>query len=119
LTCVRFKSPQVNAPPLNSALIDQDVITVVDPTHPLSGRRFLIHRLCHARHGEGFVEVLYREAIRLRIPLTATDRAASPPALPRTKLTLAAVRELIALVKECRASCPNSPAASGPDSPTI
>jgi hypothetical protein len=102
---------------LNSTLTDDEVITVVDPTHPLYGRRFPLHRLCHPRHSEGFVEVLYRESLRLRVPLAATDRAASPLALPRSKLTLEAIRQLIALVKECHASCPSSPAVSGSDSP--
>jgi hypothetical protein len=113
-----FKSPHVDAPVLNSTLTDDEVITVVDPTHPLYGRRFPILRLCHAVRGEGFVEVRYRQSLRLRIPLLATDRATFPLALPRTKLTLEAIRQLIALVKECHASCPNSPAMSGPDSPT-
>ena len=93
------------------------MITVVDPTHPLHGRRFPIHRLCQAPHGQGFVEVLYRESLRLRVPLAATDRAPFPPALPRTKLTLEAIQQLIALVKECRTPCPSPPAPSGPGSP--
>jgi hypothetical protein len=62
--------------------------------------------------------VLYRTSLRLRIPWAATDRAAFPSALPRTKLSREAIQQLIALVKECHDSCPSSPAVSGPDSPT-
>jgi hypothetical protein len=117
-TSAPCKSPHVDAPVLNSALIDDEIIMVVDPTHPLYGRRFPILRLCHAARGDGFVEVRYRESLRLRVPLAATDRATFPLALPRTKLTLDAIRQLIALVKECHAPCPCPPAVSGPDSPT-
>jgi len=93
------------------------LIEVVDPTHPLFGRRFPVHRICQSPHAQGFVEVLYRGHLRLRLPLDATDRAASPLALPRTKLTLEAIEQLVALVKECRASCPSHPTSSGPASP--
>jgi hypothetical protein len=93
------------------------VIEVVDPTHPLFGRRFPVHRIFQPSRGPGFVEVLYRQHIHLRLPLNATDRASSPLALPRTKLTLEVVEQLIALVQECRSSCPNHPDSSGPGSP--
>jgi hypothetical protein len=93
------------------------MIEVIDPTHPLFGRRFPVHRLCQPIHGQGFVEVLYRQHLRLHLPLNATDRVHAPLALPRTKFTLEAIEQLIALVKEYRNSCPNHPAASGPGSP--
>jgi hypothetical protein len=68
--------------------------------------------------GEGFVDVFYREHIRLRIPLDATDRATSVLARHATKVTLEGVQELIALAKECQPSCRNNPASSGLGSPT-
>ena len=94
-----------------------DMIEVVDPTHPLFGRRFPVLRICQPPHGPGFVEVVYLEHFRLRLALNVTDRAVPPLALPRTKLTLEAIEQLIALVKECSSSCPGHPASSGPDSP--
>ncbi len=112
------KSQHVDAPVLESTLTDDEVIAVVDPTHPLHGRSFPILRLCQAIHGQGFVEVRYRQSLRLRIPLAATDRATSPLSFPRTKLTLEAIQQLILLVKECQSSCPNSPTASASDCPT-
>src|SRR5581483_2075694 len=51
------KSQHVDAPVLESTLTDDEVIAVVDPTHPLHGRSFPILRLCQAIHGQGFVEV--------------------------------------------------------------
>jgi hypothetical protein len=67
--------------------------------------------------GEGFVEVLYRERLRLRIPLNSTDHATPSATHSRTKLTPDVIRQLIALVRECP-PCRNHPSASGPDSPT-
>src|SRR5262249_17870399 len=111
-------NPHVDAPDSPSTLTDQEFITVIDPTHPLYGRRFHVLWLCRSAHGEGFVEVCYREHIRLRLPLSATDRTLLPPARPGTKLTLEAIHQLIARVKECHALCPSSPTVSGPGSPT-
>jgi hypothetical protein len=95
---------------------DPDLIEVTDRTHPLFGRRFPVVRLCRSPHGEGFVEVLYRERLRLRIPLSSTDRATVSAAHSRTKLTLDVIQQLIALVKECP-PCRKHPTASSPDSP--
>jgi len=94
------------------------VVEVTDPTHPLFGRRFPLLRLCRSAHGAGFVEVRYRDTLRLRIPLDSTDRATTPARRTRTKLTPAAAQELIALVEESAGSCRNHPSTSGPDSTT-
>jgi hypothetical protein len=93
------------------------MIEVIDPTHPLCGRRFHVLRLFRAARGEGFAEVRYREDLRLRIPLNSTDRSAAPVGHSRTKLTLEVIQQLIALVKEYRNSCRSHPISSGPDSP--
>ncbi len=116
-TSERCKRSHVNAPVDTTILTDDDLIEVVDPTHPLFGRRFQVVRLCPLPRGEGFVDVFYREHIRLRIPLDATDRATSLLARRATKLTLEGIKELIALAKECQPSCRNNPASSGPGFP--
>ena len=119
MTSAPSKRCHVNAPVDTTTLTDQDLIEVVDPTHPLFGRRFQVVWLCALLHGAGFVDVFYREHIRLRIPLTATDRATSRLARPGTKVTLEAIQELIALAKGCQESCRNNPASSGRSSPTM
>ena len=106
------KRSHVNAPVVTTTLTD-DLIEVVDATHPLFGRRFRVVRLCSLSRGEGFVDVFYREHIRLRIPLAATDRGGALLAHRRTKVTLEGVQQLIALAKECQALCRDNPPSSG------
>jgi hypothetical protein len=79
----------------------------------LFGRQFHVVRLCLLPRGEGFVDVFYREHIRLRIPLDVTDRATSVLAQRRTKVTLEGVHQLIALAKECQEACRDNLPASG------
>jgi hypothetical protein len=90
------------------------LIEVIDPAHPLFGHRFQLLWLCQAPHSPGFAEVRYRDHLRLRIPLSATNRAACSLALRRTKLTLDGIQQLLALAKECPDPCPNHLTASGP-----
>jgi hypothetical protein len=91
---------------------------VTDPTHALFGRRFQALSISHPPGRPGHVLVAYRHGARLRIPVLATNLAPSAPALPRTKLTRAALLDLLSLVKECEASCPDHRSASGAGSPT-
>ena len=91
---------------------------MTDPTHPLYGRRFRVLSISHPPQRSGHVVVAYRDAMRLRIPVSATNLASdhSPPL--RTKLTRAALRDLLALVPEGEVPCPARRAISGADSPT-
>ena len=90
---------------------------MTDPTHPLFGRRFRVVTISHPPHRPGHVTVAYREGMRLRLPVTATNLALGSVALPRTKLTRPALLDLLAAVKECAASCPDQRNASGAGSP--
>ena len=91
---------------------------MTDPSHPLYGRRFPVVSISHPPQSPGHVVVAYRDFMRLRLPVPATNLAAVPAAVLRTKLTTAALRELLALLKECEGSCPNDPEPSGASSPT-
>jgi hypothetical protein len=91
---------------------------VTDPRHPLYGRRFPVVSISHPPQRPGQVVVAYRDFMRLRLPVQATNLATAATAALRTKLTGAALRELPALLKECEGSCPNDPEPSGADSPT-
>jgi hypothetical protein len=91
---------------------------VTDPTHPLFGRRFPVLSVTHPPGRLGQVLVAYGQGACLRIPVLATDLAPCTSARPRTKLTRAALLDLLSLVKECEGSCPEPRSASGADSPT-
>jgi hypothetical protein len=60
--------------------------------------------------------VAYREEMLLRIPVAATSLIPSLP-VARTKLTRAAITELVALAAQCEVLCPSSPPTSGLASP--
>ena len=92
---------------------------MTDPTHALFGQRFQVLSITRPPGRPGHVFVAYRQGTRLRIPVLATDRAPSASALPRTKLTRAALLDLLSLVQECGGSCPDPRSASGAGSPTI
>ncbi len=77
-------------------------IEVVDPTHPLFGRRFPLISVSSPLHGPGHVLVCYREYMTLRLPVTSTTLAVSRP-VTSTKLTCAAVKELVTIAEDCEA----------------
>ena len=77
-------------------------IEVTDPTHPLFGRRFPLISVSSPLHGPGNVLVCYREYMVLRLPVTSTTLAASRPVIS-TKLTYAAVKELVTIAEDCEA----------------
>jgi len=81
---------------------DPTEIEVVDPTHPLFGRRFPVISVSSPLHGSGNVFVSYREHMVLRLPVTSTTLAPSRPATS-TKLTYSAVQELVAIAEDCEA----------------
>jgi hypothetical protein len=92
---------------------------VTDPTHPLFGRRFQVLSISHPPQRPGQITVAYREGMRLRLPVLATNLAPRNTVLLRSKLTREALFQLLSLVQECEASCPDQPGASGLDSPTL
>jgi hypothetical protein len=89
---------------------------VTDPSHPLYGRRFPVLSISHPPQRPGHVVVAYRGFMRLRIPVLVTDLAGERASV-RTTFTRAALRELLALLKECDASCPSDHEPSGAGSP--
>ena len=93
------------------------MIEVTDPTHPLFGRRFQVLSITHPPQRPGHVVVAYRETLRLRIPVLATDRTPDNAARSRTRFTRDALLELLALLKECPAACADHRGQSGTASP--
>ncbi len=81
---------------------DPTEIEVVDPTHPLFGRRFPLISVSSPLQGPGNVLVSYREYMVLRLPVASTTLASSRP-VNSTKLTYAAVKELLTIAEDCEA----------------
>jgi hypothetical protein len=113
-------TPISNGPVGNNS---QDLeIEVIDPTHPLFGRKFEVLYLLKSLYNTGFVLVRYTDSIFLRIPILTTTLASTRP-LPstaKTKLNLAAIKELVRVAEECEVlACPPSvgPPNSGSNYP--
>ena len=85
---------------------------MTDPTHPLFGRRFPLVSVSSSPQSAGHVLVAYRSYMRLRIPWLATNLAPAQPT-GSTKLTLAAMTELIALAEQCEELCHTNPPTFG------
>ena len=93
------------------------MVEVTDPTHPLYGRRFQVLSISHPPQRPGHVVVAYRDSLRLRIPVQATEPTPDIAARPRTKFTRDALLEMLALLKECQAACADHQGPSGTASP--
>ena len=89
-----------------------EVVEVTDPAHPLFGKRFEVVAISRPRDGRQFMLVRYAGTMQLRIPVAATDQVPLEPRGPHAKLSLEAVEDLLAFVKEYEA-CPIDPRMSG------
>jgi hypothetical protein len=96
----------------------EEQVEVVDPTHPLFGRRFRLVAVTRALRSGGFARVEYRPGITMQLPLSVTSLG---PALLRrsrpTKLTPEALAALVLVAGEREAACSSSPATFGPACP--
>jgi len=79
---------------------DFSTVTVTDPVHPLFGRTFPLLSTSSPLQGTGFARVSYRDAIPLKIPLSATNLLLAPRP-PASKFTPDALTELIDLAVAC------------------
>ena len=107
---------QLDAPCKNPSQEKLSEIKVTDPTHPLLGRSFPLLSTSTTLTGPGFAWVLYRDYMRLRIPLSATNLALSRPVL-QTKLAPVAIEDLIALARQCEVLCQSNHEIFGTDYP--
>lgn len=88
---------------------------VTEPTHPLFGRSFPVITYS-TRADAQYVLVAYQDHMLLRIPLLATNLL---PVQPRvaTRLTLAALEELLSVAEALEVVCPPNPKTSGETCP--
>jgi hypothetical protein len=76
-----------------------DLITVIDPLHPLYGRSFTLVSAAGSTGAKSQALVVYRPGILLKLPTRATDLHPAPPRLPASKLTIDGIRTLILLTR--------------------
>ena len=87
-------------------------IEVIDPAHPLFGRRYQVAYFSSYRSNRGYVAVVYQGDMRLNIPRTATQLSALRQSLG-TKLTLESVTEFVTLAQQYEVLCQPLPPPSG------
>ena len=109
-------STNLDAPFQNRESSSPDEIEVTDPTHPLFGRRFPVVSVSTSAQARGFVLVMYRSTMLLRIPIPATSLRSVRRSIA-TKLTLEAVTDFLACAGESEDACPSTRAMSGVSSP--
>jgi len=71
-------------------------VTVTDPTHPLYPREFILAATTGSALG-GHALVVYRGDVVLKLPLRATSLCLASPRPAPSKLSLAAIRDLVRL----------------------
>ena len=103
------RSEHLDPPPTHAADVEIDEVDICNPTHPLFGRRFRVHRRCNRPGSKHYVQVFYTEEILLRIPVSALTEPLEPP----TKLSLASVADLVSTFRVATA-CPQPKPLSGP-----
>jgi hypothetical protein len=98
------KSAQADTP--IRPLPDQpEKVTVIDPTHPLFRREFALVATTGSAVN-GHAHVVYRGDALLKLPIRATSLSAASPRLPASKLSPAAIRDLIRLSLQAQANRP-------------
>lgn len=98
------KSTQADTP-IRPSHDQPETVTVTDPTHPLFRRGFILVATTGSAVN-GHAHVVYRGDIVLKLPIRATSLSAASPCLPVSKLSAAAIRDLIHLSLRGQANRP-------------
>jgi hypothetical protein len=102
-----------NAPKADDDVPSADV-EVIDPMHPLSGKRFRLISVEQGTYSDSCVRVEWRFGLTLRLPLHATNLGSGGErSVTRTKLSVEALEELVAVAEGSEGVCPQSLDTSG------
>jgi hypothetical protein len=94
---------------------DAAEVVVIDPAHPLYGRRFRLISVEPAPWPGGVVRVEYRFGLTLRLALPATSlRPCGQRFMPTAKLSMEAIQDLLVVAGESEGACPSTLKVSGP-----
>jgi hypothetical protein len=89
-------------------------VEVVDPAHPLYRRRFRVVSVIRESRTARIVRVEWRFGLTLLLPLSVTDIGAfEEPRTMRTKLSVEALEDLVAVAEASEGACLSSPKTSG------
>jgi hypothetical protein len=92
--------------------VPPDRVTITDPAHPLYGRQFDLIPATGPTTARALARVAYSATVVLKIPVAATNLHPAPPALPRSKLSLDGIRDLLRLT--ARDGGTGQPVCTGP-----
>jgi len=79
--------------------VPPDRVTITDPAHPLYGRQFDLIPATGPTTARALARIAYSATVVLKVPIAATSLHPAPPAMPRSKLSLDAIRELLRLTE--------------------
>ena len=77
------------------------IITIIDPAHPLHGKSFKVIKIHISKLKQSVVTVEYKRGIPLKIPLECTNLRTYNNKKSDTKLNNTAIAELVELANEC------------------
>ena len=103
----------------NTPRADADVpipadVQVIDPTHPLYGRRFQLISVIRGACSDSRVRVKWRFGLTLLLPLEVTSLVPrNEQRTTPTKLSIEAMEELVAVAEGSEGACPSSLGRSG------
>ena len=89
-------------------------IEVIDPTHPLFGRRFRLLSIARGTCSDSCGRVQWRFGLTLLVPLEVTNLGLrKEQRTMRTRLSIEALEDLVATAEGSEGSCPSSLGTSG------
>jgi hypothetical protein len=103
---------QLNALCNNPNIDEITEIEIIDPMHPLFGRRMALLSVSRPIKNSGYAFVSYQEHMALKIPVSATNLVLPKPIII-TKFTAQSLAELLSLAKQCEVLCPPIQEKSG------
>jgi hypothetical protein len=109
--CLRATTHR-DTPVADGDLAGVEEIEIIDPRHPLYGRRFRLVAVTNGARSVQLARVMYRPDIFLLLPISVTSLHPPATRIVPTKLCLEALEDLVRVAAE-REECRSIPAMSG------
>jgi hypothetical protein len=103
-----------NIPRAEADVASPKDVEVIDPTHPLYGRRFRLVSITRGTCSDSRARVEWRFGLTLLLPLEVTNLVPrNEQRTTPTKLSIKAIEELVAVAEGSEGECPSSLGRSG------